>query len=894
MNTWRKLHLLCRALFQKQTVDAEMDEEMRFHIELRTQANIEAGMPAEEARLAALRQFGWKESIQEECRDQRGVRWLENLIQDARYGARMLRKNPGFTAVAVLTLALGIGANTAIFSVVHAVLLRPLPYRQSERLVRLHEAGRDWTGGPISYPNFIDWKAQQTSFEHFGLYRAVNYNFTGADEPLRVSAGEVAADVFSALGVQPIVGRVFTAHEDKPAGPQVVVLSYGLWQSRFAGNPAIVDRTVTLDGKSYTVLGVMPQGFDFPDGASLWLPVELGFSEALRQARGERPGHRAIARLKPGVTLEQAQAELDTVATRLAQQFPGSNKNRGVGMEFLLDTQVGKVRRALWILLGAVALLLLIACANVANLLLARAAARQKEMAVRVALGAGRGRIIRQLLTESVLLAAAGGAAGLSLAHWSLRLIATLGQNSLPRVNEIRLDGSVLMFSGAVALVIGLLFGLAPAAQSSRPNLHDTLKDAARGATSGRGRLRHGLVVAEVALTLMLLVGAGLLLKSFHQLLQVNPGFADEQVLTFRLSLAGQKYATLASRSGFYQGLLEHIRALPGVRAASVASQIPFDSRSWQTSFLVEGRPEPSPGEYPSMEAHLVGPDYFRAMGISLLRGRTFTEQDNRQHVRGTDREQSGNAALNVIVIDEEFARRHFRNEDPVGKQIRLPWGSRDQNPLLEIVGVVKRVREERLSEWDGQVQGYFSFLQRPEGGMSVIVKASTPPESLIGAVRDQVLTLNSQLPLYDVRTLAAMRADNIAPERLNLTLLGIFAAVALALSLIGLYGVLAYAVTQRQREIGVRMALGAQRRNVLSLVVGQGMRIAALGVVIGLLGSFAVTRVLQNLLYEVQPSDPLTFAAVTLSLGAVVLLACYLPAHRAARVAPMEALRYE
>jgi putative ABC transport system permease protein len=813
-------------------------------------------------------------------------------MNDFKFAIRQLLKNPAFTAVAVLTLAIGVGANTAIFSVVNGVLLRPLPYPEPERLVRLSEAGRDWTGGPVSYPNFADWKAQQTSFQHIGLYRDASYNLTGSGEPLRVMAGEVAADVFSALRVQPILGRVFTADEDKPGGPRVAVLSYALWQSRFGGDPRIIGKTISLNDRVYTVPGVMPPGFDFPENASLWTPVELGFNDSLRQARGERPGHKAIGRLKPNVTLEQARAELSGVATRIVQQFPGSNKNRTVGMEPLLDSQVGKMRRGLWILLGAVALVLLIACANVANLLLARAAARQKEIAVRAALGAGRWRIVRQLLTESLLLATTGAVAGLVLAYWSLRVIVALGQNSLPRIHEIRLDGVVLLFSGAVALVTGILFGLAPAMQASRPSLHDTLKDTSRSTTSGRARLRHGLIVAEVGVTLVLLTGAGLLLKSFHNLLRVNPGFAHEQVLTFQISLPSQRYSTTEVRSAFYENLLGRIRALPGVQTASVTSRIPFAQNNWQTSFRIEGRPEPLPGEWPSMEAHTVGPDYFRTMSIPVLRGRAFSEQDNRDHLRGTDREQSANAAINVIVVDEEFARRHFPNEDPLGKQVRLPWGP--TNPVLTIIGVVKRVREDRLSEWNGQVQGYFSFLQRPGAGMTVVVKAALPPERLIATVRQQALALDSELPLYEVRTMSALRAENIAPERLNLALLGTFAAIALVLAVIGLYGVLTYAVAQRRREIGVRIALGAQRSDVISLFVGQGMKLVMIGAALGVFGAFATTRILAKLLFEVKPADPLTFAGVSTVLAAVALLASWLPARRASRIDPMEALRYE
>jgi putative ABC transport system permease protein len=539
-------------------------------------------------------------------------------------------------------------------------------------------------------------------------------------------------------------------------------------------------------------------------------------------------------------------------------------------------------------------LVLLIACANMANLLLARAAARHREMAVRAALGAGRWRIVRQLLCESVLLSAIGGLVGLLFAQGSLRLIHAVGQNSLPRAAEIGLDARVLLLSGTVALLTGILFGLAPAWQASRPDLQATLKDAARGATGRRAGLRHGLVVAEVAVTLVLFVGAGLLLRSFYQLQRVNPGFAYERVLTFWVNLSEQKYPNADACEGFFRNLLERIRSLPGVEAASVASQIPLDTGSWDTSFLIEGRPEPPPYERSALEVHLVDPDYFRVMGIPLLRGRAFTERDNREHTRGTAREESWNAWLNVIIIDEEFARRHFPNENPIGKQIRIPWGPRETNPVLTIVGVVGRVKEEGLRQQGGRVQAYFSSLQRPSWGMAVQIRTASAPETLIAAARQQVLALDPELPIYDIRTLAAMRADNIAPERLNLALLGIFAGVALALAVIGLYGVLACAVAQRQREIGVRVALGAQRRDVLRLVVGQGMRLALLGIGIGLAAAFALSRVLQALLFEVQPSDPLTYATVPFMLAAVALLACWLPARRATKVDPLEALRYE
>jgi putative ABC transport system permease protein len=566
-------------------------------------------------------------------------------------------------------------------------------------------------------------------------------------------------------------------------------------------------------------------------------------------------------------------------------------------MEPLLDNYVNNVRPALWTLLGAVVVVLLIACVNVANLQFARAAARQKEIAVRAALGAGRWRIVRQLLTESVLLALVGGALGLLLAWGGVRLILATSRDAIPRAAEIGLDGGVLAFTAVVAVLTGLLFGLAPAWQAGRHDLHDTLKDTARGTTGGRARLRQSLVVAEVALTLVMLVGAGLLLRSFHRLQHVNAGFSTERVFSFRLDLPERKYEKEESPIQFYQQLTENLRGLPGVQAVSVTSRLPLGGNDWQTSFTVEGQPEPPPHERPSMEVHLVGPDYFRAMGIPLLRGRAFTDQDDRGHLRGRDlsgytdgeRWMSG---LNKIIVDEEFARRHWPNEDAIGKRVRLPWG--EKGPLLTVVGVVGRVKINELREQGGFVQAYLPFLQGPSHGMAVLIKAALAPEALIAVARKQVQALDPEQPIYDTRTLAEIRDNSIAPQRLNLTLLAVFASIALTLAVIGLYGVLAYAVTQRQREIGVRMALGAQRRDVLGLVVGQGMRLALIGVTVGLAGAFALTRLLGTLLFEIKPFDPATFLTVVAILGVVALLASWIPARRAARVDPIEALRYE
>ena len=813
-------------------------------------------------------------------------------MNDLRFAFRQLLKNPGFTAVAVLTLALGIGANTAIFSIVNALVLRPLPYPESERLLWVSERAPNFPVMSISYPNFTDWLAQQNVFEHIGVYNWTSYSLTGDGEPVRLDVSRVSAGTLAALRVSPALGRIFTAGDDKPGANPTVILSHGLWQNRFGGDPNILSRHISLDAQPFAVIGVMPADFAFPNRVDVWVPVGLHAAEGSYQSRGNHPGLLGVARLKPGVIIEQARAEMDTIAMRLEQQYPDSNRKVRVRLDPLIENRVGpNTRVALWTLLGAVTMVLLIACGNVANLLLARAAARQREMAVRAALGAGRWRIVRQLLTESLLLAAAAGALGVLLANWGLHLLLAVSGDSLPRANEINLSLGVLAFSAALCVITGVLFGLAPAWQASRPQVHDALKETTRSATGGRARLRQVLVASEVALTLMLLVGAGLMLRSLHRVQTLDPGFNHERVLSFRLDLSRTKYPTNEQQTAFFQELTGKLRALPGVQAVAFASQIPLRQNGWQTSYTIEGQPDPPVGERPSMEVTAVSPEYFRALGIPVLRGRPFTEQDNLEHLRNLPEPSEGRsrpAGMNVIIIDEEFARRHWPNEDPIGQRVRA------NGATMTVVGVVRRVKIRGLDEQGGFVQAYFSALQNPSRGRTFTVKTTLPPETLAAAVRQQVLGIDPDQPIYSLHTLEELRDRSLTPRRVGTTLIGIFAGVALALAVIGLYGVLAYAVTQRTREIGIRMALGAQRRDVLGLVVGQGMKLAMVGAAMGLLGAIGLTRWFSSLLYEIKPADPVTLLATPVLLVVVALFACWLPARRAAKVDPTEALRYE
>jgi len=891
------LNARLRGLLRREAILQDIEEEMRLHVEMEAQTNIERGMKPSDAQAMALRSFGNLGRIKDLAFEIRGGGFMDTIWRDLRYGARMLTKNPGFTVIAVVTLALGIGANTAIFSVVNAVLLRPLPYDESDRLVILNEHTQQFGTMSVSWPDFVDWRAQQTVFDRIGIYNFGNYNLTGSGEPEQLQAAHASADLFVTLRAKAALGRTFTDDEDKPGAALSVVLSHELWQRRFGGNPNILNQTITLDAGLYTVVGVMPPNFLFPNTPDMWVPVGPLSTQPAWQNRGSHPGLTAIGRLKAGASLEQARAAMNTIAARLEQQYP---TNRGVRVQItpMLETYVSDVRRALWVLLGAVGVVLLIACVNVANLLLARATLRQREMAVRAALGASRWRVMRQLLTESSLLALMGGALGLLLAKLGIKLILTVNPDSIPRAGEINLDGRVLAFTLAVSLLTGIIFGIAPAVQTSRVDVQAMLKETARSMTGGRRWLRHILVITEIALTLVLLVGAGLLLRSFYRLMQSNLGFGAEHVLSFRVNLPPQKYVGEQQKINFFNQVMENLRSQPGVREVAIASRAPLGNiGQWQPQFLPDGQSLPESGQAPSMEATIVSPAYFRALAIPLLRGRFFAEQDNRLDVReetlqGLTPAQRLMAGLKVMIVDEEFARRHWPNEDAVGK--RVLFGRGPSAPVATVVGVVGRVKLDGPTEDSNRVQGYFPYLQVPANAMTFTVKTAVEPEQLIAAARQQVLTTDSEQPISQIRTFTQMRAAAVAPQRLNLLLLGLFAAVALLLALVGIYGVMSYAVTQRTHEIGLRMALGAQRSDVLKLMIRVGMTLALAGVLLGLGGALALTRLMKTLLFSVSATDPLTFAVVTFLLTGVALLACIVPALRAMKVDPMIALRFD
>jgi putative ABC transport system permease protein len=880
IHTLRRIWSRILGSFSNEQRDRELAEELEYNIRLLTEANICRGYPPEEAYRLARIEFGSVESVKERYRDQRGFPAFNGLGQDLRYALRGIRKSPGFAALTIFLLALGIGANATLFSIVNAVLLRPLPYPESDRLVWVGATRADLpfsaaNPGAASYQNFVDWRAQQTVFESIGAYQPTGGSpgaFLINGEPVRMEIQRMSADVFKALNVTPAMGRVFDGGEDRLGGTPSVVLSYQTWQERFGGAP-VVGKTVSMNSVVHVILGVMPPGFSFPyKGVEAWLP--LGSIPV-----PSRDAHNlgAIARLGPGITIDRARAEMSAIATRLELAYPEANKGWKGHVEPMMNVIVGDAGRPLWILFGAVFVVLLIACSNVANVLLARAAARQQEMSVKAALGASRARIVRQLLAESLALSAIGAMLALLIARTGLAAFVALAGTAIPRSAEIRLDGSVLAFAVALALVTGIVFGLAPAWMNSRASLRESLQAGGRGSSGEGGRTRQALIVAEVALTILLLTGAGLLLRSFQRLHAVEQGFSGERVVSFDLTLPGVKYRTGPLRSQIFESLIEKLRTLPGVEDVGMTSRIPLTQRSGDIrAYAVEGQPRPVDSPPPQMESIVASPGYFSTMGIQLLRGRLFTDQD-------------GPTADRVIVVDEEFARRHWPGDDPVGRRVRV---GADDAPYSTVVGVVARVKLGSLAERGGFVQGYMPMRQRPGINASFVLKGRLTPAALAVSIREQVRSLDPAQPIHNVRTIREIRDSSLASERLNLSVLSVFALVALTLSVVGLYGVLAYSVARRQREIGVRTALGARPADVLKLILGQGMRLIALGIVLGLAASFWVTRWLTSLLFEVTPIDPATFSSVALLLIAVALLASWIPARRAARIDPIQALR--
>ncbi|MFL6333871.1 MAG: ABC transporter permease [Pyrinomonadaceae bacterium] len=819
---------------------------------------------------------------------------MRTLWQDVRYGARALWKSPAFTLVAVLAVALGVGANTAIFSVVNTVLLRALPYENSERLVALYVGrGPNAPGGPLSYPDLLDYRAQARSLEYVAGYQGVGtvMSLGQGDEPERVRGTEAMADLFPALGVRAALGRVFTREEDVEGGPNVIVISDGLWRRRFGSDPNVVGREVGmgLTRRPATVIGVMPPGFKFPPDDQEALDYYEPFVGPNLKSNADSMNNRGsiwiptVAKLRDGATFEQAMAEVETIANRIATEYPDTSANRRARLVQLHEDLVGQVRPALLVLLGAVGLVLLIACANVANLLLARAAARGREIAVRTALGATRARIARQLLTESLLLSLAGGAAGLLLSVWGVEAIIKLSPATVPRLAETSIDGRVFFFALGVSILTGLVFGLAPALQASKTDLAESLKEGGRSGSAGarRNRLRSALVVAEVALSLVLLVGAGLLIKSFRQLVTTDPGYTPARVLAVTVALNTQKFKDEESRAGYFRAAVARITQLPGVESAGLTRLLPLGRSDIFNSFNIAGRAPFAPGETHSARSYTVSPDYFRVLGVPLRRGRAFAESD-------------GKNSNPVIVVNESFVSRFFPGQEPLGQHVILDGPDDKPLPPREVVGVVGNVRFQRFDD-EERPEYYIPFEQAPTAVTQVVVRArSGDAAALTSSVRAALKGVDPNLLIWRTETMDELVGQSVAPQRFNVALLGFFAALAMLLAAVGIYGVMSYTVTQRRHEIGIRMALGAGRGDVLRMVVRQGMLLTLLGLGLGLAGALALTRLMASLLYGVSATDPLVYAAVSLLLAAVALLACYVPARRATKVDPMVALRYE
>jgi predicted permease len=811
---------------------------------------------------------------------------MEAIRQDLLYGLRTVLANPTFSLIVILALALGIGINSAIFSVVNGVLLKPLPYKDPDQLLRIWEKWGGFERGSVAYLNFKDWRERNQSFDKIAAYRWAGFNVTGGDQPERILGREISSEMLSLLGVAPAIGRDFSRDEDREGANAVTIISDSLWKRHFGSDPSVINKTLTLNDEPYQIVGVLPADFHYFSEADVLVPIEATKARALKE-RAWHPGIQVLARLKPGVSLEQARADMTSIAGALGQEYPDTNKEHWVTVGSLYDATVGDVRSLLLMLLAAVSFVLLIACANVANLMLARASTRQKEIAIRSALGASRLRIIRLLITESLMLALIGGAIGLLIAYWGTSFALKALPDALPRVSDIKVDTNVLLFTLAASLITGLVFGLAPAFQASNPNLNETLKEGGRSGSSGRQGLRRTLVIAEIAISLVLLVGAGLLIRSFIALNQVSAGFDDRNLLTFNISLSSKEFAQAPKVRRFFKDFMEKIETVPGVQSVATTSLLPLGGSDSENQFYVTNRPKPSPSELPLAMFYITSPGYLKAMNISLLQGRFFEERDTL-------------TSAPVMVIDENLVKEYFPGENPLGQYISMPTGA-DKAIDFQIIGVVAHVKQENLDTAGGSKVGpqmYMSIDQVPDDfifpGSTLVVRTNTEPSTYVTSIRNSLASIGGNATLSNAKTMEQLRGELLSVRRFTLILVGIFSALALILAAIGLYGVISYSVAQRTREIGIRMALGASPRNVLGMVVGGGAKLAVMGIFIGAAGALVLTQFIRSFLFGINPSDPPTFLGISLILAGVAMLASYVPARRAMKVDPNTALRHE
>ncbi|MGA6957183.1 MAG: ABC transporter permease [Candidatus Acidiferrales bacterium] len=868
--------------------DGRLNEEIEGHIALQTAEYLRVGLPPAEARRQAVLKFGAVEAVKEDYRAERGMLFIDTLLQDLHYGLRMLRKSPGFTAVAILTLALGIGANTAIYSFVYGVLLAPLPYHDASKLVVLNETTPRVGNVSVSYPNFLDWRAQSRSFSQMAYVEQVSFNLAGAgvSQPENIQGDSVSPNFLSMIGVRPFLGRDFAPGEGQSGTQRVLLLSYQLWQSHFGADRDVLGRSITLDGNDFVIIGVLPPNYRSLDRIDVMLPIGVwATNNPSATERGQRGDSTVVARLAPGTFLAQARAEMESIAANLAKEYPGENDQFGVRLRPIRDAFVGNLQTEILVLFAAVMFVLLIASANVANLFLVRGAARSKEIALRMAFGASRSRIIRQLLTESFVLAFLGGALGLAFAFGGIRVIARLIPQGTLMGASIALSDAVLLFTAGIVVFAALVFGMAPAMHWAKRDMQGELKEGGRTASVGasQNRLRGILAVAEISLALVLLAGAGLMLKSLYRLVNVNPGFQPERVLTMEMYLSSQRYSKDPAVISFWRQVLDGVRALPGVESAALGNHVPLTDSHGRTDITIEGMALPKPGSFPHPDTHAISADYIRTLGMVLERGRTFAEADNE-------------TSPAVALVNDKLARQFWPNDDPIGK--RFMWGrfnpaSNTPPKWVTVVGVVGDTKMYGLAN-PPRLEVYAPLQQDPESDMDLLVKSPRDPSALTSEIRGVVAGVDKDQPVFAIATMDKIVSDGVSAPRLTLLLLGLFSALALILAAIGIYGVISYSVAQRTHEIGVRMALGAQRADVLRMVLGQGGKIALAGIVIGMIAAFGLTRLMSGLLFSVSSADPATFAAVSALLVLVAIFACYIPARRAMRVDPIVALRYE